>query len=75
MKLYVNGESTGTTRAYSAGSTGIIRDLNGVVIGGYFNSTQPYFNGDIPIAKIYSNALSDSEVKQNYNVYRKRFGL
>ena len=75
MKLYVNGESTGTTRAYSAGSTGILRDLNGVVIGGSFNSTQPYFNGDIPIAKIYSNALSDSEVKQNFDAYKNRFEL
>jgi hypothetical protein len=75
MKLYVNGEPTGTTRAYSAGSTGVLKDLNGVVIGGYFNSTQPYFNGDMPIAKIYNKALPAEEVKQNFNAYRKRFEL
>jgi len=75
MKLYVNGESTGTTRAYSGGSTGVLRDLNGVVIGGHFNNTQPYFNGDIPIARIYSNALSAEKIKQNYSAYKKRFNL
>ena len=75
MKLYVNGESTGTTRAYSAGSTGILKDLNGVFIGGYFNSTQPYFNGDIPIAKIHNRALTAGEVKQNFNAYKNRFDI
>jgi hypothetical protein len=75
MKLYVNGEPTGTTRAYSAGSTGILKDLNGVFIGGYFNSTQPYFNGDIPIAKIHNRALTAGEVKQNFNAYKNRFDI
>ncbi len=75
MKLYVNGESTGTTRAYSAGSTGILKDLNGVTIGGNFNSTQPYFNGDIPIAKIHNRALTAGEVKQNFNAYKNRFDI
>jgi hypothetical protein len=75
MKLYVNGESTGTTRAYSAGSTGILKDLNGVYIGGNFNSTQPYFNGDIPIAKIHNRALTAGEVKQNFNAYKNRFDI
>ena len=75
MKLYVNGESTGTTRAYSAGSTGILKDLNGVTIGGNFNSSQPYFNGDIPIAKIHNRALTAGEVKQNYNAYKNRFDI
>ena len=75
MKLYVNGDSTGTTRAYSAGSTGILKDLNGVTIGGNFNSTQPYFNGDIPIAKIHNRALTAGEVKQNFNAYKNRFDI
>ena len=75
MKLYVNGEPTGTTRAYSAGSTGILKDLNGVTIGGNFNSSQPYFNGDIPIAKIHNRALTAGEVKQNFNAYKNRFDI
>ena len=75
MKLYVNGDSTGTTRAYSAGSTGILKDLNGVTIGGNFNSSQPYFNGDIPIAKIHNRALTAGEVKQNFNAYKNRFDI
>lgn len=75
MRLYVNGESTGATRAYSAGATGVLKDLNGVRIGGNFNSTQPWFNGNIPIAKIYNQALTAEEVKQNFNAYKNRFNL
>ena len=75
MRLYVNGESTGTTRAYSAGSTGILKDLNGVRIGGNFNSSQPWFNGDIPVAKIYNQALTAEEITQNFNAYKNRFNI
>lgn len=31
--------------------------------------------GDIPIVKIYNRVLSAEEVKQNYNAYKKRFGI
>jgi hypothetical protein len=34
-----------------------------------------YFDGSIPIAKIYNRALSSSEVQQNYNKYKTRFNL
>jgi hypothetical protein len=33
------------------------------------------FNGLIPIAKVYNKMLSAEEIKQNFNVYRKRFGI
>jgi hypothetical protein len=34
-----------------------------------------YFNGNISIVKIYNRALSASEVLQNYNAQKSRFGL
>ena len=39
--------------------------------GGYSR----YFNGEIPVIKLYKEPLSDSEVKQNYNSYKKRFNI
>ena len=75
MKLYVNGEPTGTTLAYSGGSTGILKDLTNVVIGSSFNSSQPWFNGTVPVTKIYNRALTAAEVNQNYRHYKTRFNL
>jgi len=39
--------------------------------GGWGN----YINMDIVIAKIHNRVLSAEEVKQNYNAYKKRFGI
>jgi hypothetical protein len=34
-----------------------------------------YFKGEIPTMKVYGKVLSDDEIKQNYNAYKKRFDL
>jgi len=34
-----------------------------------------YFDGDIAIVQIYQTILTASEIKQNFNSHRKRFGL
>lgn len=34
-----------------------------------------YFDGEIPIAKIYNSALSSSDVLNNFNALKSRFGL
>lgn len=34
-----------------------------------------YFDGDIAIVQVYQTILTASEIKQNYNAHRKRFGL
>jgi len=46
-------------------------------IGMEYDSSTPsdFFNGEIPIAKVYNKILSAAEVKQNFNAYRKRFGI
>jgi hypothetical protein len=63
--LYINGisRSTNTTsnpNAAPAGST---------LIG------HSAFNGNISIARIYNRALSATEVLQNYNITKNRYGL
>jgi hypothetical protein len=34
-----------------------------------------YFNGNISSVKIYNNALTETQIKQNYNALKTRFGL
>ena len=34
-----------------------------------------YFNGQIPVAQIYNRQLSDSEILQNFNALRGRYGV
>jgi hypothetical protein len=73
-----------TTRAYlngveiwSAAQTGTIPTATyyigtygGTIVDGVHN-----FNGYIPVAKIYNQALTQEEVRQSYNKYKTRFNL
>jgi hypothetical protein len=42
---------------------------------GCLNSFYPYFNGNIASVVYYDRALSATEILQNYNVTKTRFGL
>ena len=42
---------------------------------GTFHSGIAYFDGEIPVTKIYNRALSAAEVKNNYNNYKGRFNI
>ena len=67
--LYLNGEQVDTdanTTTFSSGNT--------VRIGAYYDASN-LFDGDIPVAIIYDRVLSASEVLQNYNATKSRFGL
>ena len=67
---YING-SVGTQRT---GVTGIAYSGTTNNIGRR-NDNAVYFSGNIAHALIYNRALSASEVLQNYNVTKTRFGL
>lgn len=82
FQFYVNGsfysEVTGPTQEYNpsfvsvAGNIGISKPQ--VASGGTLNYS--YLDCDISIAKIYKNkALTASEVQQNFNALRGRFGI
>jgi hypothetical protein len=73
-KLYVNGilknsDSATGTIATNAGGMSI------GVYGGYSGGRDYYYNGDIAIVRVYNKELSASEVLNNYNSIKGRFGL
>ena len=78
QKIYINGELKQTT----ATTGSIVYDANNTVITlgadnnlGYNTGQVAYMNGRISMVKIYNRALSASEVLQNYNAIKGRFGL
>lgn len=71
MKLYINGILNAQT---TKGQTSTILGLNNVTIGSSSISGE-HFNGSIADIKIYDRALSASEVLQNFNATRQRFGV
>jgi len=42
---------------------------------GRFSFAGEYVNGNIPIVQVYNRALSATEITQNYNATKSRFGL
>ena len=68
-KVYVNGVLEGSTTANSVGS--IAGNVN-LKLG---TDDGTYLNGRIGTFKIYNRALSATEVLQNYNATKSRFGL
>jgi hypothetical protein len=41
----------------------------------YSNSNSGYFDGDIANVHLYDRVLTDSEIQQNFNAHRSRFGV
>lgn len=71
-RIYVNGElkNTNSTVTYD-----IVYDTtNGVSIG-TSNINTSRMNGNISTSKIYNRVLSSTEILQNYNATKTRFGL
>ena len=73
-KIYINGISDNSTS-----TSGNITNTGGVdfIIGARNNSgtVSHFYGGKIAPAQLYNRALSASEVKQNYNALKGRFGL
>jgi hypothetical protein len=75
MSLYQNGIKQTNERLFAGGTTGILASINTIQLGYFFNSSQPWTNGKISNFQIYNRALSDSEILQNYNSTKSRFGI
>jgi len=82
-KIYLNGVLNSTTSYSSAnitpnGSNGYNGGI-GTLFSIYGNKNSPSrygsFSGNISSVRIYNVALSDSQVLQNYNALKGRFGL
>jgi hypothetical protein len=67
-KAYLNGV------LYGSANTGVWSTSSNMSIGGRSDTTQ-FFNGSISAAQIYNRALSATEVQQNFNALRGRFGI
>lgn len=72
VKSYYNGALvTSTTATYT--HPGYFKNVQ---IGrGFSTSSERWFNGYIPLTKIYNRALSGDEILINYNANKGRFGL
>jgi hypothetical protein len=67
--LYVNGTSV-VTQNYASES--LFTNTSSLLVG---RGTDGYLNGKIANFRVYNRALSASEVAQNYNSTKTRFGL
>ena len=76
LKLYLNGVETGSfTKTTISGSP----DIGGYNLGGmsssFSGSPGNYMKGRISAARMYNRELTATEVSQNFNALRNRFGL
>ncbi len=69
--LYGDGISSTTSNTVSSGNLSATR----LLIAREPGSTSSYFNGNIAQVQIYNRALTATEVLQNYNALKQRFGL
>jgi hypothetical protein len=67
LRLYENGDLQATV----ATTHDMMTSTQPLGIGG----PDRYWNGEIPVTKVYNKALTAQEVKQNYQQYKTRFNL
>lgn len=71
LKLFINGVSQGTPTSY----TGTPTTSNGGIRIGRRWDNPDYFTGHLSSIKLYNRALTDAEIRQNFNAGRGRFGI
>ena len=69
---YLNGQNINN---YSSNYLTTALSSPNSTIAKHYNSTSYNFNGKIPIVHVYNRALTATEVSQNYNAAKGRFGL
>jgi hypothetical protein len=69
MRFYRNGTLTNTVAGSGTLGGSGLNMVTGAYSGAYFAQ------GQIPVVKIYNRTLSASEVTQNFNAYRGRYGI
>ena len=72
MKVYINNVLVGT---YSTNTNSIYYGGGGISIGRQGPWDMYYFNGNIGQTMVYNRALSATEITQNFNATKGRFGL
>jgi len=72
ITFYKNGENV-HSEAWAAGAVGTSAD--DLSIGANYTGVTSDFVGEIDVAKIYNRSLTPTEIKQNFNALRSRYGL
>lgn len=73
LETFVNGSSIGSV---SHSLSGILNTTNPLYLGSYNGGEySQWFQGKIGITRLYSTSLTSSEVLQNYNADRSKYGL
>ena len=78
LKIYHNGEGPVATTYTNSGGAQTLNSTNVNVIGSRYNSgatPSGHFQGKLYHICAYKRELTDSEIKQNFNVLRGRFGI
>jgi hypothetical protein len=71
VKVYINGSLIQSGSATSPGDF-----PNQITIGSYYSpNPSSYINASIPVVQIYNRALSATEITQNFNALRGRYGI
>jgi predicted heme/steroid binding protein len=71
VKVYIN--SSGSTSQVS--TSPITNTATSFRLGSRGSGSGNFFNGEIYVTRIYNRALSSSEILQNFNAQKSRFGL
>ncbi len=69
-QLFVNGSLVAT----STGKSGTITGTNNMLLG-KSNGNEYYLNGSMASIQLYNRALTQTEVTQNFNALRGRYGI
>ena len=73
LQTFVNGVSIGSV-GHSLAS--VLNTTTGLYIGSYNNGEYPqWFDGRIGITRLYNKSLTASEVLQNFNADKSKYGL
>ena len=75
-KLWINGISQSMSVRQGSFNTITITASDNVGIGGGYNAENSFtFNGNISLTRIYNRELNNTEVLNNYNALKGRYGL
>lgn len=73
IELFVNGVSQGSN---SHSFTSVKNSSNPLYFGSYNGGEySQWFNGRMGITRIYNSALTSSQVSQNFNANKSKYGL
>ena len=72
VKIYYNG----IPQTLSGNGSGVLNTTDSKYYVGYDGTlTRQHFNGNISNVRIYNDELTESQIQQNYNATKGRFGL